>query len=345
MKPLAVITHWVHPEVKTYLEPYFDVVASPERETQSEERLLSLAKHAAALMVFMPDSIDDAFLSRCPELKVVSAALKGYDNFDVESCTKRGIWFTIVPDLLTEPTAELAVGLMIGIGRKILPGDAFVRSGRFRGWRPHFYSTGLTGRKVGILGMGAVGQAVARRLSGFSVEISYFDTVRLSEAQERDLSARCVSWDVLLGTNDYLVSCLPLNSRTLGIIDESALSAMKEGACLVNVGRGSVVSEKAVADALTSGKLAGYAADVFESEDWMRPDRPREIAKDLLDLQDKTLFTPHIGSAVDDVRLQIAQEAARNMVQAIRGERPDGAINDVPWVGRQIGNTDPLTGM
>jgi len=140
-----------------------------------KEEIISRSKDAQGIMVFMPDSIDDGFLKACPKLRIVAAALKGYDNFDVEACTRHGVWFTVVPDLLTIPTAELTIGLLIGLSRKMPQGDRYVRSGAFGGWLPKFYGMGLNGATIGIIGMGAVGQAVAMRLSGFGTKVIYND--------------------------------------------------------------------------------------------------------------------------------------------------------------------------
>jgi phosphonate dehydrogenase len=270
--------------------------------------------------------MDDDFLGACPNLKIVAAALKGYDNFNVESCTRRGIWFTIVPDLLTIPTAELAVGLLIGLTRKMLEGDRFIRTGQFKGWRPKLYGTGLAGRCLGIVGMGIAGQAVAKRLSSFDMVLLYTDRIPLPKQQEQAWGISHVSLDDLLERSHFVLLCVPLAHDTLHFIDENALAKMKPGSFLVNVGRGSVVDEQAVASALASGHLAGYAADVFEFEDWARRDAPSGVPRSLLETG-TTFFTPHLGSAVDDVRREIALEAACNILQAFEGRRPEGAIN------------------
>ena len=329
LKPKVVITHWVHEEVLDYLRKHFEVHQNPTRETLSREEVIARSKDADALMVFMPDSVDDDFLSKCPRLKIVSAALKGYDNFDVRACTGRGIWFSIVPDLLTVPTAELAVGLLIGLTRLMLEGDRLVRSGQFQGWRPQLYGAGLAGSTVGIVGMGALGQAVAKRLAGFDAELLYTDTRQLPEGTETLWAVSCVPLNTLLAWSDFVVLCLPLVPETLHRINDDTLGKMKPGSFLVNVCRGSVVEEEAVVRALESGHLGGYASDVFEFEDWARPDRPSGIPENLLSMHNSTFFTPHLGSAVDRARCDIALEAARNIVQALQGLRPSGAINQV----------------
>jgi phosphonate dehydrogenase len=296
-----VVTQPIHAEI-------CDLLASRGDEVVIGD--LALATDADAVMVFMPDSIDDAFLAKCSRLKIVAAALKGFDNFDVEACTRRGIWFTIVPDLLTVPTAELALGLMIGLARNVAAGDALIRSGEFAGWRPVLYGTGLAGSTVGIIGFGKVGQALAKMLSGFDCRVLHVD--------DGD------SMEELLRTSDFVVPLLPLTLATMHLID---VSAIKRGAFLVNVSRGSVVDEEAVADALESGHLAGYAADVFEMEDWAREDRPRSISPRLLAMRSKTLFTPHLGSAVAKARLEIERTAALNILEALSGKTPPNALN------------------
>ena len=308
MNRRIVITQRVHPEIVELLSPYGQLTVNETTEPWPLEVLLEHARHATALMVFMPDSIDAAFLDQCPHLKIVAAALKGCDNFDVAACEKRGIRFTIVPDLLSEPTAELALALLLGLARNVLAGDAAIRSGGFQGWRPALYGTGLGGSTVGLIGYGAVGRALERLISGFRCELIWHD-LREGGMALADVAAR----------SDFLLPLLPLNPGSFHLINREVLSRMKRGAFLINVGRGSVVDEEAVADALEAGHLAGYAADVFEMEDWHRADRPHEICHRLLDFRDRTLFTPHLGSATKAARLAIERAAAWNIIEAFRG--------------------------
>jgi phosphonate dehydrogenase len=327
MKPKVVLTHWVHPEVIELLAEHCEVLPNTTRQRLERGEILRYAKDSAAIMTFMPDRVDEEFLAACPRLRVVGCALKGYDNYDVDACTRHGVWITNVPDLLTIPTAELTIGLLIGLTRNLLAGDQFVRSGDFNGWRPVLYGTGLTGRTLGLIGMGAVGQAIAARLQGYELNLLYADPRPLAPVLETQWRLTRVSLDALLRQSDFVVPMVPYRADTLHLIDAQALATMKDGATLINACRGSVVDEEAVADALASGKLAGYAADVFEMEEWARTDRPRAIAPRLLADTARTLFTPHIGSAVDSVRLAIEMEAATNILQALRGEVPRGAIN------------------
>lgn len=327
--PQVVVTHWVHPEVISYLARF----CQPRAPSQDEgvwpaERVAAAAASADGLITCMADRVDAAFLARCPRLRVISATLKGYDNFDAEACTQRGVWLTILPDLLTVPTAELAVGLILGITRQLGPADRYVRSGQFTGWRPQFYGTGLAGATVGIVGMGQVGQAAATRLRAFGTRIVYCDQRRLDDGLARELDATRLGLAGLLAASDVVLMLLPLTSGTVGLIDAAALARMRPGAFLVNVGRGSVVDEPAVLAALQAGRLGGYAADVFAMEDWGLPGHPAQIPPGLLS-HPRTLFTPHLGSAVDGVRRDMSLAAARQVEQALRGQRPDHAVNDL----------------
>ena len=316
-KPKVVVTHWVHDEVIALLSETCQVVANDTRRTLPREELLERCREAEAAMVFMPDRVDEDFLDHCPKLKTIAAALKGYDNIDVAACRRHGVSLSIVEDLLTEPTAELAAALLLGLARNIGPGDRTVRSGGFRGWRPVLYGRGLTGTTVGIVGMGAIGRALARRLRGFCCSLHYTDPRPMDGESETAPGLIRQDFDTLLAASDFLVLCVPFSAESFHLVDDGALEKMKPGSYLVNVGRGSVLDEAAVAKALSSGQLAGFAADVFEFEDRSRPDRPLTIHPGLLARNDKTLFTPHLGSAVDDIRKEIALEAARSILSAL----------------------------
>ena len=325
-KPGIVVANWVHSEIIGYLGEHGWVDANLSREPWSRQQLIEHCQGAVALMGFMTEHVDDAFLEACPSLRMIACALKGYDNYDVDACRKRGVAISFVPDLLTNPTAELTVGLMIALGRNVVASDRFVRTGAFAGWRPTFYGAGLDGSTVGIVGMGAVGRAIAARLQGFGCRILYHDAKPKLDDMDPRWNAQPVTLQKLLADSDYVVVVLPLASGAEHFLDRSAIASMKPGALLINTGRGSVVDEEAVADALGAGHLGGYAADVFEMEDWARANRPRAIPARLLAAADRTLLTSHIGSAVDRVRFEIAREAALNIVQFLAGTRPRGAL-------------------
>lgn len=326
MKPRVVITHRVHQQVLDRLEPYCQLISNQSAATLPPDEVLRRVAGAEAMMAFMPDRVGADFLQQCPHLEVIGAALKGFDNFDVQACTDQGVWLTFVPDLLTVPTAELAIGLTIGLLRQVRAADAHVRSGEFAGWRPAFYGMGIAGSTVGILGMGAIGKALAARLKGWGAQVLYSELQALDATEEAELGLTWCGLEEMLGCADVVLLALSLSDDTLHMLNRERLALMKPGAFLVNPCRGSVVDEAAVLAALQSGRLGGYAADVFEMEDWARPDRPRQIAPELLAHPD-TLFSAHIGSAVTSVRLAIEQRAAENILQVLQGQEPQDAVN------------------
>jgi phosphonate dehydrogenase len=325
-RPTIVATHRLFPETRRLLDRAGTLIAPEgDEEALSAESLCQAAGQAEALLAFMPDRVDEVFLRASPKLRIVAGALKGYDNFDGEACARRGVWLTIVPDLLTVPAAELTIGLMIGLARHVAAGDASVRSGSFRGWRPILYGRGLEGETAGFIGFGAIGLAVAQRLRPFGMRLIYADPKPQPAETERELGVTRLAVDEVLAQADYLIAAAPLAKATLHLLSDEALSRIKPGTLLINPSRGSVVDEAAVARALGTGRLGGYAADVFELEDWHRPDRPRAIAKELLE-HPNTLFTPHLGSAVMRARQDIEMRAAENILDCLAGRTPRDAV-------------------
>lgn len=326
-KPVVVVTNWVHDAVLERLGEQFEVIANREREPWPEATLHAHLQRADALIAFMPDMIDERVLQRAPRLRMVSCCLKGFDNFDIEACSRRGVLVTILPDLLTEPGAELAIGMMIAAGRHVLAADAYVRSGAFQGWRPKFYGTGLADSTVGLVGFGAVGKSIAERLKPFRTHTLYWDRQRLDEGAEHQLGVSYSDLDDLLSSSDFVILALSLTPQTRHIIDARKIAQMKPGTILINFARGSLVDEAAVAQSLQEGHLGFFAADVFEFEDWVIADRPREIHPAILAQSERTLLTPHLGSATTRVRQDMAMQAAESVIEYLGGTIPDSALN------------------
>lgn len=323
----VVITNRVNQDVLDVLRRRCDVEMNIGGEAWSYDELARRAYDATGVIAFMHDCIDHVFLSRCPNLRIVAGVLKGYDNFDVQACTDHRVWLTVVPDGLTTATAELAIGLLLGISRRIVQGDAYVRRG-YKGWRPILCGDGLDQKTVGILGMGAVGQAVAKRLRGFDCRILYFDEQQINPQRAALLGVRFTFFEELLRTSNFIVIALPLNGRSKHLFNPQSISIMQRGSYIVNPARGSIVDEKAVADALRSGQLAGYAADVYEMEDWSRQDRPEAISRELLDCAQRTILTPHLGSAEIRARYAAEMEMAYSVLDYLDGRVPRGAVNN-----------------
>lgn len=328
MKPKLVITHRVHNEVLDMLSPHCELITNQTSASLPRSEIIRRCQDADALMAFMPDRVDATFLQACPNLSVVGAALKGYDNFEVAAFDELGVWLTFVPDLLTVPTAELTIGLMVGLIRNMRTADDHIRSGYFKGWRPQFYGLGIEGATIGIVGMGAIGQAIAKRLNGWDARLMYCDLEPLPADKETALGLQYLPVQEVIGQADIVILALALNDETLHTMNLGRLEQMKPGAYLVNPCRGSVVDEAAVLGALLSGHLGGYAADVFEMEDWAREDRPKVIDPRLL-AQPNTFFTAHIGSAVTNVRLAIEKRAAENILRVLQGKPPLDPANQI----------------
>ncbi|MEO1282991.1 MAG: NAD(P)-dependent oxidoreductase [Pseudomonadota bacterium] len=321
-----VIAQPIHADARALLKHHAEVFESPGPEPLSPTDLAKHCSNAHALMAFMTERIDEAFLAHCPELRIIAGALKGYNNIDIAACSSRGIYVTVVPDLLTEPTAELALGLMISVARKFGPGDRHVRSGAFEGWRPRFYGGSLVRSTVVMIGAGAVGCAIMRMLQGFDCTKLYVDKRTLAYDREQDLGCEAANLDDALMRGDFVVLGLHLTPLNHHYVDRAFIDKMKPGSFLINPARGSLVDERAVIEALESGHLAGYAADTFEMEDWALAARPDRIPNGLL-TSEKTVLTPHIGSAVTDVRIAIEVSAAHSINEALAGRMPETAVN------------------
>ena len=304
------------------------VIQNASEKPWSYEEAVRHVRHSDAFLAFMSDLIDERFLSCCPRLKIISGALKGYDNVDVEACTRHGIWFCTVDRTLGAPTAELAIALALVLGRRVLQGDACVRSGKFIGWQPRLYGSSLIGATAGIVGLGEVGLELACRLNAMGTRVVYFDREKKNQAAEKRLGIEFKSLDELLRISDYVFPLLPLTKETVDFLDARAIAIMKRGSFLVNVGRGSIVDEHAVSRYLTSGHLGGYAADVLRMEDRRHTRRGTDWPNGLLS-NPHTVFTPHLGTAIAKVREAIELQAAQSIIDIFRGKRPRGAINRI----------------
>ncbi|MGE4124263.1 MAG: NAD(P)-dependent oxidoreductase [Pusillimonas sp.] len=323
MQPRIVVTQPVHAEVLHLLKSVGNVVMNPGPEPWPEAELAHHLAQADALMAFMPDRVDARLLSFAPRLKTIACALKGYDNFDLKACDEAGVVVSFVPDLLTEPTAELAIGLAIAAARNIREGDRRMRTGQYAGWRPVLYGKGLHQSVVAVVGLGAVGKAIVDRLMGFGcAQILGVDPMN------QDSRVELASLSHAAAHADYLILAVPLADDSYHLVDDALLALARPGLVIVNVGRGSVVHEGAVARALHNGQIAAYAADVYEMEDWLLPERPQCVHPALL-VSDQTILTPHIGSAVARVRLAIERRAAENLLQVLAGRMPKDVVTAV----------------
>ncbi|HET8656319.1 MAG TPA: D-glycerate dehydrogenase [Longimicrobiaceae bacterium] len=269
---------------------------------------------ADALIALLTIPIGEELLARAPNLRVVANAAVGYNNVDLAACRARGVAVTNTPDVLTDATADLTIALLLATVRRLPQAEASLRAGEFHGWGFWDYLGGdVAGATLGILGMGRIGQAVARRARAFGMRIRYAGRRRAAPEVEAELDAEMVDWETLLTTSDILSLHAPLTRETRHLLDRAALGRMKPGSYLVNTARGALVDEAALADALRDGPLAGAGLDVYEREP--------EITPALLELPNVVLL-PHIGSATPRTREAIAVLAARNVRAVLSGEPP-----------------------
>jgi glyoxylate reductase len=285
-----------------------EVEVWPERLPPPREELLRRVPELDGLLSLLTDPVDAALIEAAPRLRAISNYAVGVDNVDVEAASARGIPVGNTPDVLTDSTADLAVALMLGIGRRLVEGDAYVRRGEWSTWEPDL----LLGRDlfratVGIVGFGRIGQAVARRLAGFECEVLH--TSR----------GGGVSMDELLERSDFVSVHTPLTPQTRGLIDAAALARMKPTAYVVNTARGPVVDTAALIDALSAGAIAGAALDVTDPE-------PLPAGHPLLDIPN-LLVLPHLGSATHATRERMADMAVDNLLAGLRGEPMPHQVN------------------
>jgi glyoxylate reductase len=290
-----------------------DVVVGDERVGVRGEVFLREAASFAAIVSLFNDRIDAALLDLVPQLRVVANFAVGYDNIDVAACRARGVVVTNTPGVLSEATADLAFGLLIAAARRIAEGDRIVRRGAFRGLTPSFLlGVPVHGATLGIIGLGRIGQAMARRARGFGMRVLYTGRRQALPDVERALGAAFVPLDDLFAQADFVSLHCPLTPETVHLVNASRLSQMKPGAVLVNTTRGACVDEAALADALARGPLGAAGLDVYEREPNVHPG--------LLELENVVL-APHIGSADRPTRQAMARIAADNVL-AVLGGRP-----------------------
>lgn len=283
--------------------------------------LIEKTKEKNGLICLLNDEIDVQVLESCPDLEIVANLGVGYDNIDVETATKRGVMVTNTPGVLTETTADLSFGLLLAAARRIPEADSFVRDGNWEGWELIQPQQGVDvhGKTLGVVGMGRIGTAVARRGHfGFDMDVIYYSRTRKEDLEE-ELEARYVELDGLLEESDFVSVHTPLTPETEGMIGEREFKLMKEDAILVNVARGPVVDEEALVEVLKLGEIRGAGLDVFEEEPKVHPE--------LKELTESVVLAPHIGSASRETRMKIAEIGVVNAIGALKGEKPPNLVN------------------
>jgi glyoxylate reductase len=284
--------------------------------------LVKRANGKAGLICLLNDRIDSVVMEKLPSLKVISNVAVGYDNIDIEAATLRGIMVTNTPGVLTETTADLAFAMLLSAARRIPEADEFIRAGKFENWQlmQPLMGVDIYGKTLGIVGMGAIGQAVAKRArKGFDMRVIYYSSSRKEDA-EKEFEAEFVEFDELLALSDFISIHVSLTEETRYMFSTEAFKIMKNTAFLINTARGPVVDETALVEAIKKGQIRGAALDVFEEEPRVQPE--------LIKMKENVVLAPHVGSASNETRLRMAKVAVLNMIQGLKGNRPPNLVND-----------------
>lgn len=324
MKPAVLVCRAVFPDIVDRLREHFEVEDNPSDAAWTRAELIERLQGKAGAFVTGTQTIDAALLDACPTLQAVCSMAVGYNNIDLPACTARGVLVANAPDVLTETTADFGFALMMAAARRIGESERWLRRGEWRRWSVDGHTgADIHGATLGVLGMGRIGQAIARRgHAGFGMPVVYHNRSRLDPAVETGLGARWVDREALLREADHLVVVVPYSAASHHLVGAAQLALMKPTATLTNIARGGVVDDAALAAALREGRIAAAGLDVFEGEPSVHPD--------LLAL-DNAVLTPHIASASVPTRRAMAGLAVANLIAALGfgpdAGRPPTALN------------------
>jgi len=319
MKHKIAVTREVFEETLDLLSPHFEITANQKDRVLDAEALGHLLGDKEGVLTGITDRVDDPLLAQCPALKAVCNIGVGYNNIDVAACTRRRVLVTNTPGVLDESTADFAWALILSAARRVTEAERYLRDGQWKRWEvKQMLGFDVHHSTLGIIGLGRIGRGVARRARGFDMSVLYHDRVRADAAIESSCGARYVDREELLRVSDFVVLTVPYLPETHHLVGRDELALMKPTAVLINVSRGGVVDDKALAAALAAQQIGAAGLDVFENE----PDFDRQ----LLGLRNVVL-TPHIASASETTRRRMAEMAARNLIAALSGQRPPNLLN------------------
>jgi len=277
------------------------------------------AKNKVAMITMLSDPINAEVINNCPRLKVIANYAVGYNNIDLDAAKRKGIVVTNTPGVLTETTADLTWALIMAVSRRIVEGDQLVRSGKWTGWAPtQLLGNDVSGKTLGIIGMGRIGQAVAHRAKGFGMQVIYHARYPVKPEVEQTLEAMRMSLDELLMRSDFVSLHVPLTAETFHLIGRKQFAKMKKTAYLINTARGSVVDEAALAAALKRGEIAGAGLDVLEAEP--------KVHRGLIRLKNVVLL-PHLGSASRETRVKMGEMVIENIFAVLEGRKAPAQVN------------------
>jgi len=317
-KPKVYATHQLFEEARQILDATCDVEYWANEERPPREEVLRRVKDKEGLICLLTEKVNDELLRAAPKLRIAANVAVGYDNMDVDACTKRGVVATHTPGVLDETTADFAWALMMAVARRLAEGEQLARSGNWKGWNlDQLVGTDVWGKTLGIVGFGRIGRAMARRAMGFNMKVIYTDAVKAPADVEQSLKAEYRDMNSLLAESDFISLHVPLMPETRGLFDAPKFYRMKPTAFLINTARGPVVDEAALVAALEAKKIAGAALDVYENEPFIHPG---------LKLPNVVL-APHLASASTETRTKMAVMAANNVVALFKGQMPPNMLN------------------
>jgi glyoxylate reductase len=315
MKPYIYVTRKLPEEILSPLKENYEVeMWDDENVSVPREILLEKSHKAGGILSMLSDSIDRELIEQSPNLKVVANLAVGFDNIDVKAANEKGVAVCNTPDVLTDTTADLTFGLMMATARRLIEADKYVREGKWKSWSPLLMAgADLHHKTVGIIGMGSIGEAFAKRAKGFDMNILYHNRSRKLNAEEA-LGAEYASLEALLSHSDYVVCLAPLTPETKGLLQKEQFEMMKSSAIFINAARGPIVNEDALYQALVSGEIAAAGLDVFEKE-------PIDETHPLLSL-DNVVVLPHIGSSSVETRMEMMELCVSNIKAVLEGDTP-----------------------
>jgi glyoxylate reductase len=318
-KPKVFISQKIFDEAVAFVKKDFEVEENQTDIPLPTSFLIQKLQGKVGAIILLTDQIDDPVLCNCPDLKIICNVAVGYNNIDIEACTRRKIMVTNTPGVLDDTTADFTWALLLATARRVVEADQYLRLLKWKRWGlMDFLGYDVHHKVLGICGLGRIGQGVARRAKGFNMQILYTDVSQVAASIEEDLGAHFVDKKTLLSESDFVTLHVPLLSETKHYISTAEFSWMKPTSILINASRGPVVDEKALAQALKERKIAGAGLDVYENEPEVEPDLIR---------MKNVVLTPHIASASYETRLRMTMMAAENLVAGLTGKRPPNLVN------------------